>query len=242
MGYSAIEPANTVRSTVAAVAAGADMVEVDVSMTSDGHAVAIHGPRMEATTTGAGKVSELQLAEVQAVEVTHRGSIVEDCNVPELGEIVRAAGTVAFNFDLKTRAAIDPVLDLIATNELADCCVISGATASRVGQIRRRGTGVTVLVNLNRFDKAVATTRMGTRWLSWRYRRLLRRPDVLALNIQHRFVGPALVSAIHRIGAQVWTFTVDRQQDVDRVVAAGVDSITTNRPGELELPRAPARQ
>jgi glycerophosphoryl diester phosphodiesterase len=235
MGYSAVEPANTVRAALAAIEAGADMIEIDVSITSDGHAVAIHGPRLETTTTGSGKIASTPLGALRDFTVKHRGNAVDGCRVPMVVEIVEAAGETALNFDLKTGAALDAVLDLISENGLADRSVISGVTAFRVRRIRRRKAGVTVLVNLDRLDKRLAPTRVGKRWLGWRYRRVLRHSDVLALNIHHRFVDLSLVSAIHEIGAQVWTFTVDNQLDIDRVVAAGVDSVTTNRPGEVEL-------
>jgi len=237
MGYSAVEPANTVKSAVAAQRAGADMIEIDVSLTSDGHAVALHGPRLDTTTTGSGRIAVTALADLDGVLAYHRGEPVVGAAIPEIAEIVDATTSAAFNFDLKVRGAIGPVLALISQRNLVDRSVISGAKWQRVVRIRRRRSGVGVLVNLNRLDGVMAATRLRTWWLLRRYGRLLRQPDVLGLNLHHRFIDATLVDAVHSRGAQVWTFTVDDQAEIDRVIAAGVDSVTTNRPGELDLPQ-----
>ena len=233
MGYPDVAPANTVASAVAAIDAGADMVEIDVSLTSDGHAVAIHGPRLEQSTNGYGPVRRIDLADIRALDAKQGGDIVPGAQVPQVGEIVEAVPEAAFNFDLKTSRAIPAVLELIETAALHERCVISGATASRVGRLRRASRDVTLLLNLNRLDKAIASTRFGGRWLTFRYRRLLRCDDVLALNISHRFVTQELVDRVHAVGAEVWAYTADKPGHIVRLHELGVDSITTNRVGSL---------
>lgn len=233
MGYPAVAPANTVASAVAAVEAGADMVEIDVSVTSDGHAVAIHGPRLEESTDGVGRVRRIDLAGIKVLTAKQDATAVPGARVPEVGEIVEALPQAAFNFDLKTGRAVRPVVDLIDREGLHDRCVVSGATAWRVGRLRRASSGITLLLNLNRFDKAVASTRFGPAWLGLRYRRLLRSDDVLALNVSHRVVTGALVERIHGLGAEVWAYTADLPDDIARLHELGVDSITTNVVGDL---------
>lgn len=233
MGYPDVAPANTVASAVAAVEAGADMVEIDVSLTSDGHAVAIHGPRLELSTDGYGPIRRVDLASIRQLNAKQDGEVVVGARVPEVREIVAAVPDAAFNFDLKTGRAITAVLELVDRAGLHDRCVISGATATRVGRLRRARRGVTLLLNLNRLDKAIAATRLGARWLGLRYRRLLRADDVLALNVSHRFVTRELVDRVHRLGAEVWTYTADKPGHVARLHELGVESITTNRVGDL---------
>ena len=233
MGYPAVAPANTVASAVAAVEAGADMVEIDVSLTADGHAVAIHGPRLEQSTDGYGPVRRVSLADIGLLNAKQGPDVVAGARVPEVRDIVDALPHAAFNFDLKTGRAVPAVLELIDQHDLRGRCVISGATASRVGRLRRTGRGVTLLLNLNRFDKAVAGTRFGAAWLALRYRRLLSCDDVLALNIGHRFVNAELVRRVHDLGAEVWAYTADKPGHMVRLADLGVDSITTNRLGDV---------
>ncbi len=236
-GYSGRAPANTVAATRAAVEVGVDMVEVDVCMTSDGHAVAIHGPRLEENTSGRGRVKRTALADVRLVHTILDGALVEGEGVPLLSEVTAAAPDMAFNFDLKTDAAIDPVLSLVDSEGLTDRCVISGSTARRVRKVLRRHRDVGVLVDLTHLDKLIARVpRLRAWWLVHRYRRLLSNPLVLALNIEHGWVDAALVDGFARHGIPVWTFTVDDQAEADRLVALGVESITSNHPGNIRLP------
>ena len=235
MGYPARQPANTVLSAQAAVAAGADMVEIDVSMTVDDHAIAIHGPLLDQTTTGTGRVAKATLSDIKLLQLTRQGQVIDGVEVPLVSDIIDEVDGVALNFDLKTPAARDAVLALIAERKLAKRCVISGVTAWQVGKIRRHAPEVTVLLNLNGFDKAVVATGFGARWLTLRYGRLLGKPEVAALNINHQWVTPELVARVSRLGSEVWAFTVDDQADVDRLVELGVASITTNRIGEVNL-------
>ncbi len=234
MGHPAEVPGNTVASAIAAVEAGADMVEIDVSMTSDGYAVALHGPLLQYTTNGSGPVKKASLAQLRTLGVTFRGEVASGIGVPLVDEIVGAVPHAAFNFDLKTTKALGPVLEIIERRGLHDRSVITGATAWRVGLVRRSDTEVAVLVNLNRFDKVMARWPLGQWWLPLRYGRLLSRSDVQALNLNHNWVRPALVRRVHRLGAELWCFTVDDPDRVANLRDLGVDSITTNHIGQAK--------
>jgi glycerophosphoryl diester phosphodiesterase len=52
----------------AAIRLGADLVEVDVRRSRDGHLVLLHDPRVERTTDGVGAVAELSLAELRDLD------------------------------------------------------------------------------------------------------------------------------------------------------------------------------
>ena len=60
-GASAHAPENTLKSFDLAWKMGADMVELDVHQTIDGHLVCIHDYEVSRTTNGNGLVSELTL-------------------------------------------------------------------------------------------------------------------------------------------------------------------------------------
>ena len=67
-GASEEEPENTLRALRRAIELGADMVELDVHLSRDGHPVVIHDFRVDATTDGAGEVSALTLAELRRLD------------------------------------------------------------------------------------------------------------------------------------------------------------------------------
>lgn len=72
-GNSSEAPENTTASFESAISAGANLLECDVQMTSDGHIVVIHDPTLDRTAGRPGDVRLLSLAEVQAADVSCPG-------------------------------------------------------------------------------------------------------------------------------------------------------------------------
>jgi glycerophosphoryl diester phosphodiesterase len=63
-GASVDYPEHTLAAYDLALKEGADGVECDVRLTSDGHLVCVHDRRVDRTSTGAGLVSEMTLAQL----------------------------------------------------------------------------------------------------------------------------------------------------------------------------------
>jgi glycerophosphoryl diester phosphodiesterase len=69
-GASALEPENTLVALESAARAGADVVELDVRLTSDGVPVILHDPDVAATTDGTGYVHGLTLDQVKRLDAS----------------------------------------------------------------------------------------------------------------------------------------------------------------------------
>ena len=67
-GAMETHPENTLAAFREAVRCGAQMIELDVYLCKDGVPVVIHDPTVDRTTDGAGKVSELTLAEIKKLD------------------------------------------------------------------------------------------------------------------------------------------------------------------------------
>lgn len=74
-GASRSAPENTLAAIAAAFDLGVDMVEVDVRLTRDGVPVLMHDETVERTTDGEGRVADLDLAELRALDA---GSWMDD--------------------------------------------------------------------------------------------------------------------------------------------------------------------
>lgn len=61
-------PENTLPSFSQAIQKGADGVELDAKLTSDGHVIVIHDSTVDRTTNGSGKVSEFSLEEIRNLD------------------------------------------------------------------------------------------------------------------------------------------------------------------------------
>ena len=89
-GASLVAPENTLAALELAIESGAEFVETDLRLTSDGVPVLLHDAELDRTTTGRGEVAELtfrELREVSAGEWFAPGYEAE--RVPTLAEFLR---------------------------------------------------------------------------------------------------------------------------------------------------------
>lgn len=70
-GGSLEAPANTTYAFDRALAAGADMLEIDVHATVDGHLVVLHDATVDATTDGHGPVDAMTLDQLRQLDAAH---------------------------------------------------------------------------------------------------------------------------------------------------------------------------
>jgi glycerophosphoryl diester phosphodiesterase len=80
-------PENTLAAYREAIRVGAQMIELDVHMSKDGHLVVMHDPKVDRTTNGSGAIADLTLAEIRALDAgSHKGEAFRGEKVPTLDE------------------------------------------------------------------------------------------------------------------------------------------------------------
>ena len=85
-GFRGVAPENTMAAFRAAVAAGADGIELDVHLTRDGVPVILHDERLDRTCDAQGFVRDYSLAELRRVRAAGHSGVQEDVGVPTLRE------------------------------------------------------------------------------------------------------------------------------------------------------------
>lgn len=118
-GGCVLAPENTLTAfRSAAVIWGADMIELDVQATADGHCVVIHDDTVDRTTEGSGEVAALTLAEVQALDAGYRftrdaGSTypfrARGVRIPTIEQVLEALPNMRFTVEVKAAAAQAPL-------------------------------------------------------------------------------------------------------------------------------------
>ena len=116
-GFSGAAPENTLAAVRAAIEVGADMVEIDVTLTSDGHIVVIHDETLDRTTTGSGRVSDFTLAELQRLDAggwfapRFAGE-----RIPTLDQVLdEIEGRILLNVEIKSEAVERGVVTKVAS-------------------------------------------------------------------------------------------------------------------------------
>src|SRR5512145_1053572 len=90
-GNSAHFPENTLASFDSALEIGAEYVELDVQLTSDGEVVVLHDPTVDRTTDGHGPISDLTLAQARRLCAgcpSRFGSTFATERIPTLREVL----------------------------------------------------------------------------------------------------------------------------------------------------------
>ncbi len=202
---------NTLDAFAAAVALGCDGIELDVRRTRDGAIVCVHDPEID----GLGAISDLTVAELPS-------------SVPLLAQALEVAAPLVVNVELKNdpgEAGYDPT-DAFAAQVIA-VVEHAGAQDRVIYSSFDRGT-------LDQLVALGASSPVG--WL-------------LGLNVELDTIIPAAVEAgfaalhpflwsvteeslvaAHGAGLAVNTWTVNGEEDMERLVRQGVDCIITDRP------------
>lgn len=124
-GVSALMPENTLPAFAAALALGADEIELDVWYTKDKKMVVSHDKNLERISNGNGAVSEHTLDELLALNIgIHHGWEVPFCTLEEVFELL--ANKIVFNIHVKESgengSLIRDIANLIEKYDAVDNC------------------------------------------------------------------------------------------------------------------------
>lgn len=97
-------PENSLEAIDNAIKMGVDIVEIDVQRTKDGQLILMHDPTLNRTTTGKGKIAEVELDSIRKLKLKNGCNIRTICNVPTLEEaLIHAKGKIMLNLDKADR-------------------------------------------------------------------------------------------------------------------------------------------
>ena len=248
-GASDEEPEHTLRAYRKAFAHGADGVECDVRLTADHHLVCVHDRRVERTSDGEGVVSALELARLEEFDwaswkkADRPGDTESPERDPERGHI------------LTLRRLLDT---LVSTRQEVVTLIETKHPTRHGNDVENTLIQVLRMFDLDGGDQPgrphVRMMSFSNRALQRAHKLAPRLPLVYLVDatipaltwdgILPKGVGavgldarmlrrPKVVKAFQRRGHQVYVWTVDHHDDVDRCLELGIDVIITNRPGHV---------
>lgn len=86
-GASGHAPENTLEAFALAVKMGADGVELDVHLSSDGELIVIHDEKVDRTTNGTGYVKDMTLAQLKELDASKGMEAYAGAKIPTLAEV-----------------------------------------------------------------------------------------------------------------------------------------------------------
>jgi len=241
-GASGYAPETTIASYRMAIQMGADYIETDMHRSRDGVLVAIHDADVSRTTNGKGFVADYTLAELKALDA---GSWFNKAfpekarpeyiglRIPALQEVMDVAqeSETGLLIEIKDperyrQSALSrlpdlesTLLSLIHSSHIKNRTHVLSFSADSLRKIKELDASVpTIFLVAKSNENPVQATL-----------------DIPAdeLGILHTLATPALVEEAHRSGILISVWTVDRPEDMKRMISMGVDRITSNYPDRL---------
>jgi len=222
----------------AGLAAGADGLELDVRLSSDGVPVVIHDATLDRTTSGTGPVSAHTAAALARLDAACRFQGDGDfpwrgrgVGVPSLAEVLRRHRDCRVIVEMKGN---EPALGSAVARVLRDADALDRVCAAGFGADAMRAFRRALpeaATSAHREEVRLALCRS---WVRWPLRDLpyggYQVPERAG---RLRVVSPAFVRGAHAAGLQVHVWTVNDAGDVRRLLDWGVDALITDRPGDV---------
>lgn len=235
-GGSKLAPENTMAAFRSAVDDwDADMLELDVRLTADGHVVVIHDETVDRTTDGSGRVADLTLDELQQLDAGYHFRDLDGAHsfrgrgvrVPTLEEVLVECPRIWVNAEAKEARVAGPLSELIGRLGVSDRVLFA---AEHEGN-RAHARGYPGPWGASRRDCILF-------WLLHRIPLVGYTPDVDIFQVPEHFHGvriltPAVIRAAQQRNIPVHVWTVDDPSDMRRLLEWGVDGIQTDRPDLL---------
>ncbi len=232
-GYSSRAPENTLASFEMALQAGAEVLECDVQLTSDGVVAVMHDPDVDRTTDGRGPLQQKSWSQVRGLDAGYAerfGDAFAGQRVPRLEEVLELARNRAQVFIEIKPEALGSGPEGIELETLR--------AAERTGMIEDIGVLSFAPLALQRIHAHAGSVPLGLVFRWWRSRRLV--AEALAVDADYVVVyaarllrKPEIVQDAHAHGLKVGAYVVDSNEHLQPMLAWGVDGIATNCIGDL---------
>lgn len=225
-GASHQAPENTLAAFLLAVELGADGIELDAQLSSDGEIVVIHDFVLETTTNGVGPVQSRTLAELKDLDAGSRfDAVYSGQQIPTLQEVIDAVGhRLLLNIELKTTSLRGDglargVVQAIEDNRLLDRTIVSSFNPLALRRVRKLNPRLPIGL-LYAPDLPLPLRHPWARHLL----------GLEAIHPHHSLVDERYVPWARKRGYGVHTWTVDDPSRMRQLVRHGVDIVITNRP------------
>jgi len=213
-GAAGLRPENTLEGFRLAMALGVDAVELDVHLTRDGHVVVLHDETVDRTTGGTGRIDEMDLAAVRALDA---GGGQKVPTLDEVLDVVR--GRCELLCELKADGVEGPAVDAVAARGMIGDVVFISFSLPRLAGARRRGPDCRIgaLYGDPHLADVAAAAELGAELLDVDYRKVTR----------------SMIEAARRTGLGTGVWTPNELSEMQAMISLGVDTVTTDRPDLL---------
>ena len=232
-GASGQAPENTLAAIKLALEQKADMIEIDVFLTKDGHLVVLHDETVNRTTNGQGSIDSLTLAEAKKLDAgSWFSSQYQGEKIPTLDEVLQLVqGKAQLLIEIKKsgRNISQKVNDLVKAHKASKWCVVQSFDPKVAIHLRELGSPLEkhqlVLGNFPLFLPYHYNKKLGKGKIT-QYKK------VEAINTMYLFTTKNVIDQIHKQKQRIFVWTVNQPKDIRKLLQMGVDGLITDFPAK----------
>lgn len=238
-GGDGLFPENTMYAYEKSMAMGGDVVDIDVSLSSDGVLVAFHDSLLRRTTGAPGRVSTTAYADLTKLDAgwgfnrngahPFRG---KGLTVPSVEAILRKFPNTLVTLDLKDQRTLvaKPVCELLLRLRRTANVYVGSDNSAQVAGLRQ--SCPTVKTSGTAAERRASRAARESGDLTFRSKQPVSQPSFKNDDGSRRVTKESLAFS-HRMGTAVLTWVVDDPKDMAELIELGVDGIYTRRPDVL---------
>lgn len=215
---------NTIEAFQLALQGGADYIESDIQVTSDGVPVLFHDDDLFRVASRAERINQLTFSQLEQISMPGGGKI------PTLEKALTELPEARFNLDFKVSGAISPAVAVINQLGAQNRVLVASFSEARRKSAVRQITG----------EVASSAGSIRVIWLflahQMRFDRLfglIARP-VSALQLPTkvafmRFAKPSFIERAQKHGLEVHFWTINSAEQMSELILMGADGLVTDR-------------
>ncbi|MBR0398597.1 MAG: glycerophosphoryl diester phosphodiesterase membrane domain-containing protein [Eubacterium sp.] len=217
-GASADYPENTMAAFQGAVDLGADWIELDVHMSSDGQIFVMHDSSFRRTTGVDAYAWSLPYEEIAKLDAgSHFSGEFMGERIPLLSEVIVFAknANIRLNIEIKPSAQEagleEKLVQMIQDEEFIGNCVVTSQNYHSIEKVKE-------------LDETITTVYV----MGFAYGGISRLGAADAFSIRHTSVTDQIVSRVHNRGKQLYAWTVNNRYNINEMISKNVDNIITD--------------
>lgn len=221
-GACAEAPENTMTAFRLAMEQGVDYIELDVRMTKDGVLVVTHDDNLKRVAGVNKNVWDMTYDEIKGLDVgSYYDPVYYQERIPTFEEVLNLTkGKTRLNIELKPSAhdknLVENVISLIKKYDIEDSCMICCMKYDTLKQV-----------------KALAPDIYTTYVMIIAYSNFWDLDAIDAFSISHDRISKKIIANVKNRGKDIYAWTVNKEDDMNRVLDMGVDGVITDNPALL---------
>lgn len=237
-GGAAEFPENTLFAFEKAVQIDPNIVlEMDVHLSSDRKFVIIHDPKVDRTTNETGLVKEMTLEKLQSLDAAYNFSVDgkdfplrgQGIRIPTLEDVLDKLPQTRIILEIKPEemGLATNLIKLIKSKGAEKRIIFASQHGRAIAEARREDPTLTFSAPKNEVSRSILFLNVGLESIDPMNSDIYAVPEV---SDGIEVVSSALVQELHRKQKKIFVWTVNEEEDFQRLKALGVDGVITDRP------------